>query len=234
MWRIALLAIVIPLVLGGCVNKTFPVTETYSETGYKTEYRTETVTETEKEIYRSGEEVINAYGWYNTGSTSGQWGSMCVTHPFWYFGYSIPVHSITSVEITSYSPFPDIVACDMGRIEEFARIGADPEDQEIRFCDWLDEYNNKYSSSRLTGKYSTTSDRTLLKIDTSGTRWLSVVVQGNSGGEYATFTTAVLRWADTRDKEVKRDQTVEVQVPVMVEKQRTVNQTRSVPFWAAF
>jgi hypothetical protein len=231
MWRIALLAILIPLVLWGCVDKSFPVSETYTEPGYKTEYRTETVTEIQKEIVRSGEEVINAYGWYDTGSTSGQWGSICVTHPRWYFGYSIPVHSITSVEIMSNSQFPEVVACDMERIEEFGRVAADPEDQEIRYCDWLNEFNNKYSNSRLIGKYSTTSDPTLLKIDTSGTRWLSIVVQGNSGSEYSTFTTATIKWADTRDKEVKKDQTIEVKVPVMVEKQRTVNKTRSVPFW---
>jgi hypothetical protein len=231
MWRIALLAILIPLVLCGCVNKSFPVTETYTETEYKTEYRTETVTEVQKEIYRSGEDVVNAYGWYNTGSTSGPWGSMCVSQPFWYFGYSIPVHSITSVEITCYNKFPEIVACDMQRIEDFGRNAGDPEDQEIRFCDWLNEYNSRFSSSRLIGNYSTSSDPTLLKFDTSGTKWLSIVVQGNNGGEYSTFTTAIIKWADTRDKEVKIDRTVEVKVPVTVEKQRTVNKTKSVPFW---
>jgi len=233
MWRIALLVILIPVVFWGCVDKSYPVTETYTETEYKTEYRTETRTEIQKEVIRSGEEVVNAYGWYNTGTTSGKWGSICMSQPFWYFCYSIPVHSITSVEIMSNSQFPEIVACDMERIEEFGRIGADPEDQEIRYCDWLDEFNNKYSSSRLIGKYSTTSDPLLLKIDTSGTRWLSIVIQGNSGGEYSTFTTATIKWADTRDKEVKRDQPIEVKVPVIVEKQRTVTRTQRVPFWEA-
>jgi hypothetical protein len=235
MWRIALLSIVIPLVFWGCVDKSFPVTETYTEPGYKTDYRTETVTEIQKEIIRSGEDVVNAYGWYNTGSTSGKWGSVCGSSPYWYFGYSIPVHSITSVEIMSNSQFPQITACDMERIEEFGRSGGDdPYDQEIRFCDWNDELNNKYSNSRLIGKYSTSGDPLLLKIDTSGIKWLSVVVQGNSGGEYSTFTTAIIKWADTRDKEVKRDQAVEVKVPVTVEKQRTVTRTQRVPFWEAF
>jgi hypothetical protein len=232
MLKIALLAILIPLVLWGCVDKSFPVTEKYNETEYKTEYRTKTVTEIQQEIVRSGEEVINAYGWYNTGSTSGKWGSVCGSSPFWYFGYSIPVHSVTSVEIMSNSQFPQVVACDMERIEDFGRIGAgDPEDQEIRFCDWNDEFNNKYRNSRVIGNYSTGGDPVLLKINTSGIRWLSIVVQGNSGGEYSTFTTATIKWADTRDKEVKKDQTIEVKVPVTVEKQRTVIRTQRVPFW---
>ena len=32
MWRMALLAIIIPLIFWGCVDKSFPVTETYTET----------------------------------------------------------------------------------------------------------------------------------------------------------------------------------------------------------
>jgi len=229
------LSILIPLVLWGCVDKSFPMTETYTETGYKTEYRTETRTEIQKETVRSGEELVNAYGWYNQGTTSGKWGGLCVNQPFWYFCYSIPIHSITTVEIMSYSQFPEIIACDMERIEEFGRSGAeDPYDQEQRYCDWLSEYNYKVSNSRLIGKYSTGSDPLLFKIDTSGARWLSITIQGNTGGEYSTFTNATLKWADTRDKEVKMDQTVEVKVPVTVEKQRTVTRTLRVPFWEAF
>lgn len=229
-----MLAILIPLVLWGCVDKSFPVTETYTATEYRTEYRTETRTEVQKEVIRSGRDVINAYGWYNTGTTSGTWGSICVTQPFWYFCYSVPVHSITSVEITSYSQFPEIVACDMERIEEFGRTGAgDPYEQEARYCDWLNEFNSKVGNSRLIGKYSTGSDPLLLKIDTSGARWLSIIIQGNAGGEYSTFSSATLKWADTRDKEVKKDQTVEVKLPVTVEKQRTVVNTKKVPFWEA-
>jgi hypothetical protein len=122
----------------------------------------------------------------------------------------------------------------MERVEEFSRTTTeDPFEQEVRYCDWLDEFNNKISNSRLIGKYSTGSDMQLLKIDTSGSRWLSIIIQGNAGGESSTFTTAILKWADTRDEEVEKDQTVEVKVPVIVEKQRTVSSTRMVPFWEA-
>ena len=218
----------------GLRGKNFPVTETYTEIEYKSEYRTKTRTEVQKEIIRSGEDVVNAYGWYNMGTTSGKEGSICVNQPFWYFCYSIPVRSITSIGITSNSQFPQITACDMERIEEFGRTTTeDPFEQEVRYCDWLDAFNNKVSNSRLIGKYSTGSDRQLLKIDTSGARWLSIIIQGNAGGESSTFTTAILKWADTRDNEVQKDQTVEVKVPVTVEKQRTVTSTRMVPFWEA-
>jgi hypothetical protein len=160
---------------------------------------------------------------------------MCVTQPFWYFCYSIPAHSVTSVEIMSNSQFPLVTASDMERVEEFGRSGGgdDPFEEETRYCDWLTEFNTRVAGSRLIGNYSTGSDPQLLKIDTSGTKWLSIVKPGNAGGESSTFTTAVIKWADTRDKEVKTDQAVEVKVPVMVEKQRTVNKTRSVPFWEA-
>ena len=235
MWIIALLSILIPVVLWGCVEKSFPVTETYTETEYKTEYRTETTrTEVQKEIVKSGEDLLNAYSWYNTGTTSGKWGSICVNQPFWYFCYNIPAYSVTSVEITSNSQFPEIIACDMERIEEFGRMGAgDPYEQEVEYCNWLTEFNSRISNSRLIGKYSTGSDTQLLKIDTTGARWLSIIIQGNAGGEYATFSNAILKWTDTRDKEVQKEQTVEVRVPVTVEKQRTVTSTRKVPFWEA-
>lgn len=230
-----MLAILIPMVLWGCVEKSFPVTETYTETEYKTEYRTETRTEVQKEVIRRGEDLLIAYGWYNTGTTSGKWGSICVNQPFWYFCYSIPVHSVTSVEIMTSSQFPQITACDMERIEEFGRATTeDPYEQEVRYCDWVNEFNNKVGSSRLFGKYSTGSDPQLLKIDTSGSKWLSIIIPGNAGGEYSSFSNATLKWADTRDKEVQKDQAVEVKVPVTVEKQRTVSTTRSVPFWEAF
>jgi hypothetical protein len=122
----------------------------------------------------------------------------------------------------------------MVRIEEFGRNGAgDPYEEEIRYCDWLSEFNSKVAESRLIRKYPTGSDMQQLKIDTSGTKWLSIIVQGNSGGESSTFTNATLKWADIRDKEVQTQKTVEVKVPVTVEKQRTVNKTRSVPFWEA-
>ena len=73
----------------------------------------------------------------------------------------------------------------------------------------------------------------VLRIDTSGARSLSLVIQGNTGSEPATFANANLKWADTRDKEVRKEQTVEVKVPVTIQKQRTVTKTLRVPFWEA-
>ncbi len=229
-----MLAIIIPLIFWGCVDKSFPVTENYTETEYKTEYRTETTTEIQKEVIRSGQDLMVSYGWYNQGTTSGKWGYVCTNSPFWYFNYSIPIHSTTSVEITSTTIYPEIMAYDMDRFEEFGRSGGeDPYDQELRYCDWLNNFNSKVGGSRLLGKYSTGGDRQLLKIDTSGARSLSLVIQGNTGSEHINFSNATLNWTDTRDKEVKNDQTVAVQVPVTVEKQRTVSSTRRVPFWEA-
>jgi len=234
MWRITLLVVLIPLAFWGCVNKEYSVTETYTEPGYRTDYKTEVTTEIQKEIIRTGEDLITSYGWYNQGTTSGKWGSWCVNQPFWYFNYTIPSHGITTVEITSYSQYPQIMAYDLARIEEFGRNAADdPDVQEQRYCDWLDEYNNKIAGARLMGNYSTGSDQAVLKIDTSGVRSLSIVIPGNAGGEFATFTSPMLKWADTRDKEVKNERQVAVQVPITVEKQRMITKTHSVPFWEA-
>jgi len=35
--------------------------------------------------------------------------------------------------------FPEIVTCDVQRIEYFERNAGDPEDQEIRLFDWLNK-----------------------------------------------------------------------------------------------
>jgi len=235
MWRITILAIIIPLVFWGCVNQNYPVTETYTETEYRTEYKTAIRTEVQKETIRTGEDLLTAYGWYNQGTTSGKWGYLCTNPPFWYFNYSIPSHSITSIEVMSNSQYPQILAYAMERIEEFGRsMGDIPAIQEQRYCEWLNEYNYKINGSRLIGNYNTGNDPILLKIDTTGIRSLSIVVTGNTGSEFSTFSSATLKWAETRDKEVTKEETVQVKVPITVEKQRTVIKTRRVPFWEAF
>jgi hypothetical protein len=231
--------ILLSLFFLSCVDKPYTYQETYYVTENRTEYRTETYTVTETVPVQSGEEIIEGYSWFNQGTTGYTWDGWWpnyyyVSQPFWYFYYSLPVHSSSNVEIVTYSTFKNVRAYQTGRIEEFARGRFDLfGNDEERYRYWLDTIKYKVETSRIIKEFSTNNDESVNQINTTGIRDLSIFIPGNTGSEFSAFKSVRFKWMDTRSNVVTKERTVPVQVPVKVEKKRDITKTVKVPFWQA-
>jgi hypothetical protein len=128
---VSMLMVTLLLLSASCVNKEFPVTETYMET----EYRTETYTETEEVVVdtTSGEDTLTPdIQWHDdhmafyihTELSPLLPGEQPVTLPsipyekVWYFGYKIPQHDICHIQVApNQFSFGRILAYDLGEAD---------------------------------------------------------------------------------------------------------------------
>jgi len=112
-----------------CVSREYQVTETYYETEYKTEYKTETYTGVEEiETIIQGEDLLLPKLQWNQPKLAlvtdrfGIGGAGLGTPNVRYFGYEIPGHETSRIEVTiaesSYASqgLIDVWVCDVGGV----------------------------------------------------------------------------------------------------------------------
>jgi len=224
-------------ILLSCVNKEYTYEETYYVTENRTQYYTENYTAIEKIPSFSGEDIIASYYWYDQGTTGFGWGGWSasyyiVNQPFWYFNYQLPAHGSSSIDIVTYTAFEDVKVYAMKRMEEFGRNTFYPPGYaEQHYSEWLESIRYEMQASRLIKEFSTNSDKNTMQVDTTGVKDLSIFITGNTGAEYSTFGSLRLNWTDFREREVIQQRTFPYQVPVTVEKKRSVTRMIRVPFW---
>lgn len=247
-----------PLIFAvSCVTKEAPVTETYYETEYKTEYKTETYTATEDVVVSTseGKTHLPPVKRWGAGIYSPRWGSgayrkaVGASHGItFYYDYELDSdrHTRSQVEI-NVMPIAlkikgTLGAYDLTGIDQipmkptvFAqwmslRPSMTPKEQQ-----WLDDLN----------AIVTNPERALVDsivIDTGTTGELTFDAKGVS--EFAIlFCThhanpiqnVQMVWSDDiiEQRTVTKERQVPYQVPVQVEKQRTVMETKKVAFWEA-
>jgi hypothetical protein len=242
LWVLAIL----PFFTASCVTREVPVTETY----YETEYQTETYTETENVVTQTvdGKERLDTVDRWQTNlyflpgsASSGKLAFPSVYELTYYYGYEIPAaeHSRSRVEITFYSAAlkqeGEIRVIDLTGV---GQIPHKPEPPMGKFItetwgqQWLVDLNAVAADpERILGSIITgtgTEAENQITFDTSGITEFAILA--NTWNQY-TLKSVDLVWSD--DTIEPRTVTKERQVPVQVEKQRTVITTEKVPFWEA-
>jgi hypothetical protein len=213
-----------------CVNKEVPVTETYYETEYKTEYRTETYTTTEDVVVRTSEgktyltPISKGYaGIYFKGVGSEDTGT-------YYYSYEIDTskHTRSQVKIMGQGRVYDLTG--VGQISPSPTVIGEgglvstPEEQA-----WLDNLNAILTNPERILGYST-GQVGEISFDAKGIKEFAILA--NTWNAYA-ISSVRLVWSDDiiEKRTVTKERQVPYEVPVQVEKQRTVMQTKKVPFW---
>jgi hypothetical protein len=245
-----LFIVVISLVFTvSCVDKEVPVTETYSETEYKTEYKMETYTTTEDVVVKTteGKTYIEPILKWQTGLYLSRVGSgIGMSH---YYGYEISTaeHPRVKIEVSvSQSALKQrggIAVCDLTGLGQIPHV---PESTDVGnyksgvyvpppiVQEWLDQVNSVLTNSARTLGYldtNTGSDR--IVFDANGIKEFCIIA--NTWIERP-ISGVQLVWADDviEPRTVSKEREVPYQVPYQVEKQRTVMETKQVPFWEAW
>jgi len=237
-----LFVVVISLVFTiSCVSKEVPVSETYYETAYRTE--TYATTEDIVTFQKCGEDFINP---------KVEWCAPDLHPSIAYFGCQIPYHTSNHIIITlndssylNYSttaydieeqigPPPARAVVGFGNWEYESGSEDFPWSHELK--DWLAVANSKLASAKKLGSWSSTiwsttmrpKKNTLnqLELDFNGAKDLAIV---SFMVELQPVQEVKIAWCDNVTE--KKTVTKERQVPYQVEKQRTVTQTKKVPFW---
>ncbi|MCJ7516208.1 MAG: hypothetical protein MUO89_09665 [Dehalococcoidia bacterium] len=234
-----ILIVISSLLATSCVTRQVPVVETYSETEYKTEYRTEPYTETVDAVISSKQGVSypNVKSkWYTDLLIPGFSGSGGT----YYFDYTIESsHTKNQIEINISQVAQE--ASGMVRVYDLSSTGPIPprptpfkdywmQPSEIN---WLNNLNAVLGSARLLGEVQLGSGGgSQILFDANGVREFGILA--TTWNAYAIKSVKLL-WTDevTGTKTVTGERQVPYQVPYQVEKQRTVYQTETVPFWDA-
>ena len=239
-----------------CVPAQYPVSETYYETGFVTENRSETYDETVAVIKTvSGEEPLIPYVVWSNPSLKFKGNKF-----IWYYGYRLPdtgAHTGEKIRIALYKQdyyeYAVISLFDMaprGQVLQPPIIDTSnptkphtvdwtwvtKEDDTGTISDWLNTANIKFNFARFLGAQSdlwlNRGSAYSIEFDTRGARDIAVVISAPTIPQNARYS-ASLVWTDNITENVTR--TAERQVPYQVErrveKQRTVYETRQVPFW---
>jgi len=231
-----------------CVSKEVPVTETYYyETEYKTEYKTESYTETEDVVVRTSEgktypTCINKWsaGIYFKAGGAG-------TGMTYYYGYEIDTskHTRSQVKITLSSMAQGhIGAYDLTGIGQIPNMPTtlakwrevDPKTGELSLTPgeqaWFDSLNAIVTNPErvLNSQSMGTGPVGEISFDAKGIEEFAILA--NTFNVYA-VSSVQLVWSDDiiEKRTVTKERQVPYQVPVQVEKQRTVMQTKKLPFW---
>jgi hypothetical protein len=235
-----LFVMIMPLVATSCVTRQVPVVETYTETEYKTEYRTESTTETVNTVISSkeGTTYLNPLmKWYTDVLLAGFGGEGGT----YYYDYVImSSHSKNQVQINLSSN----TKYDNGEIRVYNLSGIGPipprptpfkkffyQPSEV---DWLNNLNTVLSTAPLIGQVQLASGAaTQITFDASGVTEFGIFA---TTWDAYSIRSVKLVWTDEvlGTKTVTSEKQVPYQVPYQVEKQRTVYNTETVPFWKAF
>jgi len=245
-----LFVVVISLVFTvSCVSKEVPVTETYYETEYKTEYRTETYTDTEDMVIDTseGQTYPSPVTKWQTNIYFKAEGSG--TGMTYYYGYEIDTskHTRSQVKITlppmveghigvydltgvgQISNMPTTLAKWRDTNPKTGEMFMTPEEQT-----WFDKLNAILTNPERVLVFQPmiagTGDE--ISFDTKGVKEFAILA--NTWNVHAIISVKLV-WSDDiiEKRTVTKERQVPYEVPVQVEKQRTVMQTKKVPFWEA-
>jgi hypothetical protein len=229
-----------------CVSKEVQVTETYYETEYKTEYKTETYTETEDVVVSTseGQTFLMPVSQWQAGIYLKAAGSgIGMTY---YYGYEIDgnEHTRSEVVIKESSAVPGYIGvwdlAGVGQIpaiplhggpRELSASGSGvtqyPDEQE-----WFGNLNAILTDSKRVLKFQPldTNAGSEISFDAEGIKEFAILV--NSLNKNALQSVKLVWSEDVIEKRtMTKERQVPYQVPVQVEKQRTVTKTEKVPFW---
>jgi hypothetical protein len=226
-----------------CVTREVSTVETY----YITENQTETYTETENVVVKTVEDrerLSPVFNW-QTNLYFDQYRTSAAQLTFpkpsqltYYYGYSLGTgqHSRSQVEINLSKDIGlgDIRVIDLTGMGQIP-IKPEPPINRLLVTEtwakkWLDDLNVVFTNpERVLGTPSTGADgNSQIIFDTAGITEFAIFA--NTWNRYAVKNVELV-WAD--DIIEPRTVTKERQVPVQVEKQRTVTTTEKVPFWEA-
>jgi hypothetical protein len=230
-----------------CVTKEVPVTETYYETEYKTEYRTETYTETEDVVVSTSEgktypTLVSEWqtGMYFKAEGSG-------TGMTYYSGYEIDgnEHAQSEVKIRISSMAKGYIG-----VYNLTGVGQIPPQPELRGSraptasgeasllpveqEWFDNLNAIVTDpQRVLSLEPMGNGQEEIAFDAKGIEEFAILA--NSWNKNCISSVKLVWPEDIVEKRiVTKERQVPYQVPVQVEKQRTVTKTEKVPFWEAW
>jgi hypothetical protein len=241
---LATLSIIICLVpTASCVSKEMPVTETY----YETEYRTESYTTTEDAVINIKEgvtDLVPTKQWWENWFIDidnyriTPYRGILTKYTTKYYGYDLRQnqHSKSQIKITCQPPvaiYGSLAIFDLsdtGQVSSYAMGQGEwgEEEQENIFGtlrSWCAPENllNTCVIGNKTGYVG--------YFDSENIEQFAIVLSYMSLAAYASIEppSVQLIWADQTIE--KKTVTKERQVPYQVERQRTVTQTKKVPFW---
>ncbi|MDD5312293.1 MAG: hypothetical protein PHO26_04580 [Dehalococcoidia bacterium] len=240
-----------------CVNIQVPVTETYSETSYVTDNITEKYNESILvNTQTSGQYALTPYIMWSNADLDFQGGFRNI----WYYGYNFSEfarHDMEKMRITileqkyyENSVFrvfdmtqrgqilapPLIAAADTAPSQQVGWSWISTRGSIEAIYDWLNLANIKLNYAKFLGGrqniWSKNQDSYNLEFDLKDAREIAVIISGPINAQNVKFT-ASIAWADnhTEYRTVTAEHQVPFQQELRVEKQRTVLQTRQVPFW---
>jgi hypothetical protein len=239
----ALVAVGLLILAQACVTREFPVTETYDDIEYKTEYQTESYTEIEKTVaeVRKGRDMLAPeVKWYN----SLYYTEYKPVRATYYYGYFVEQsqHSKSEVRINlsrGVRQFEGII-----KVYDLTGIGQIPA-QPTAYSQWgpvispeqmmwVSDVNLILGNARQLGEVIMgpgAPDN--ITFDARGVWEFAIMVNSHLGHAVSHVQ---LNWADetVEEKTVTKQRQVPQQVPYKVTKQRTVTETRKVPFWEVF
>jgi len=240
-----------------CVIKEVPVTETYYETEYRTEYRTETYTEagkehrdvlTPKKVWCSSI-YFKEWKWGESSpSYLSQFPTSTVRSCYTGFEISAVGHSKSQIRLTLISTGTGPWIMGIYDLTKVGQIPSPPTHGETvqrggvwyfiltpEYQPWFDNLNSVVSDPKNI-LYFTDSDQYTSQeiiVNVTGVEELGIITTSvpNFAADptYAIVEKYQLIWFD----EVTKERQVPYQVPYQIEKQRTVTQTKKVPFWEA-
>lgn len=229
-----------------CVTKEVPTTETYYISDNKTEYKTESYTETESVVVKTTTgklQLSPSVTWNNAIWWLESMGSADSTY---YYGYDLydeqslytSGHTRSQIKITIASLAKEqkgsIFVYDLSAVGQIPTMeSAWWEDYYLyKYQEWLEDLQTKMEKAPVLGKldtgFGTTTDQII--FDAKGIK--SFAIFANTYITHA-ITSVELTWADDviEQKTVTKQRQVPYQVPVQVERKRTVMKPTLVPFW---
>jgi hypothetical protein len=226
-----------------CMSKEFATTQNYQETQYTTETGTELYTDNQTTIQsESGELPLTPYfNW----STAG----------FYYYGYEIPDAKSYDNMSLRLSIWPQLqYEPALLRVFDMSKTGQIPSPEPLppeeqlpelpqwylikgsASLTWLQSANTMINQSRFLGAtnylFSKSADPQIIVLNASRATSIAIIITGPTNKWNCRINLDALWSRDTLKYEaVTKQRQVSKQVPFQVERQRTVYQTRQVPFW---
>jgi len=239
-----------------CVGKEVPVTETYYETEYRTEQYTDvekvvTVVKGEDDLKSDKDWLLEDVGlWYHSYELPQHNTAQLVLDlpsrdspysSFRYTSFDVYVYDMTKVgHLPAWDmPVPHCIQYYYVTDPKVTWLDCNlTEEGRAQFEVWADSIDSKLESATLVsevarGSASSWKDPPYI-YNVTGIKTLAIIVETKDSGKlqaYPFSRSTKLVWSDviTEEKAVTKER----QVPYQVEKQRTVMQTKKVPFWEA-
>jgi hypothetical protein len=233
-----------------CVTKEYTTTETYYETQYKTEYKTESYTETENVAVSTneGKKYLDPVVQWNDRLSFGETGNIDETS---YYGYSLidydfnPLeHSKVQIKITisglAQQQKGTIVVYNLTSVGQIPPMPTWVAGQGFgwlptrSYLQWFEEELRPrlLAAPILAESHTGVGGEDYIIFDAKGLTDFAIFTNTYNSRPISFIE---LTWSDdiVVQKPVTKERQIPYQVPVQVQKQRTVIKTKTVPIWEA-